>query len=203
VLGVPTLLAHGIGITNEDIALLKNHDVGVAQCAKTYLKLGMGTALVDEFRAAGLKVGIGTDGVVSSNTLDVLEQMRILALDHKQRSRDSTRMPVHEVLDITYAGGAACVRMPGIGALAPDMLADIALLRQDGAHVQPRHDALANLVYSHRAGDVDTVICNGKPLMRFGRLLTIDLQRVRAEVTKRMQRLNQRAHDRRLATYPL
>jgi 5-methylthioadenosine/S-adenosylhomocysteine deaminase len=203
VLDVPTLLAHGIGITGEDIALLKDHDVGVAQCAKTYLKLGMGTAQVREFRAAGLKVGIGTDGVVSSNTLDVLEQMRILALDQKQRARDSTQMPLQEVLDIAFEGGAACVRMPEIGALAPGKLADIVLLRQDGAHVHPRHDALANLVYSHRAGDVDTVICNGKPLMRFGRLLTIDLRRVRAEVSSRMDRLNRRAHDRRLATYPV
>jgi hypothetical protein len=50
---------------------------------------------------------------------------------------------------------------------------------------------------------IDTVICNGKPLMRFGRLLTIDLQRVRAEVASRMKRLNQRAHDKRLATYPV
>jgi 5-methylthioadenosine/S-adenosylhomocysteine deaminase len=124
--------------------------VGVAQCAKTYLKLGMGTAPVRAFRAAGLKVGIGTDGVVSSNTIDVLEQMRILALDQKQHAKDSTCMPLQEVLEIAFEGGAACVRMPEIGALAPGKLADIALLRQDGAHVHPRHDALANLVYSHR-----------------------------------------------------
>jgi 5-methylthioadenosine/S-adenosylhomocysteine deaminase len=202
VLDVPTLLAHGIGITPEDIALLKDHDVAVAQCPKTYLKLGMGTALVDEFRSAGLKVGMGTDGVVSSNTLDILEQMRILALDHKQRSADSTCMPVREVLDIAFNGGAAALRMPDIGMLAPGKLADIALLRQDGPHVLPRHDVLANLVYAHRASDVDTVVCNGKVLMRFGRLLTIDLQRVRREVEKRMARLNQRARDKRLATYP-
>ncbi len=203
VLDVPTLLAHGIGITGDDIALLKDHDVGVAQCAKTYLKLGMGTAPVREFRAAGLKVGIGTDGAVSSNTLDVLEQMRILALDQKQHAKDSTRMPLQEVVDIAFEGGAACLRMPDIGALAPGKLADIALLRQDGAHVHPRHDALANLVYAHRAGDVDTVICNGRPLMRFGRLLTIDLQRVRGEVASRIKRLSQRAHGKRLATYPV
>jgi 5-methylthioadenosine/S-adenosylhomocysteine deaminase len=202
VLDVPTILAHGIGITTEDIAMLKDHDVAVAQCAKTYLKLGMGTALVDEFRASGLKVGIGTDGVVSSNTLDVLEQMRILALDHKQRAHDSTRMPIQSVLDMAFAGSAATMRMPDIGALAPGKLADIALLRQDGAHVFPRYDALANLLYSHRAGDVETVICNGKPLMRFGRLLTIDLPRVRKEVSRRLERLNQRALDKRLATYP-
>ena len=202
VLDVPTILAHGVGITSADIAMLAQHDVAVAQCAKTYLKLGMGTARVDEFRSAGLKVGIGTDGVVSSNTLDVLEQMRILALDHKQAAHDSTRMPIQTVLDIAFAGGAATMRMPDIGELAPGKLADIALLRQDGAHVFPRYDALANLVYSHRAGDVETVLCNGRVLLRDGRLTTIDLARVRTEVTQRLTRLNRRAHDKRLATYP-
>jgi 5-methylthioadenosine/S-adenosylhomocysteine deaminase len=202
VLDVPTILAHGIGITSDDIAMLAQHDVAVAQCAKTYLKLGMGTARVDEFRAAGLKVGIGTDGAVSSNTLDVLEQMRILALDHKQAAHDSTRMPIQTVLEMAFAGGAAAMRMPDIGELAPGKLADVALLRQDGAHVFPRYDALANLMYSHRAGDVETVLCNGRVLLRAGQLTTIDLSRVRAEVTQRLERLNRRAHDRRLATYP-
>ncbi len=111
-------------------------------------------------------------------------------------------MPLQDVLDIAFNGGAATVRMPDIGALAPGKLADIALLRQDRAHVIPRHDALANLVYSHRAGDVDTVICNGRVLMHFGRLLTIDLPQVRREITNRMARLKSRAHDKRLATYP-
>lgn len=203
VLDVPTILAHGIGITSDDIAMLARHDVAVVQCAKTYLKLGMGTARVDEFLAAGLKVGIGTDGVVSSNTLDVLEQMRILALDHKQAAHDSTRMSIQKVLDMTFTGGAATLRLPDIGALAPGKLADVTLLRQDGAHVFPRYDALANLVYSHRAGDVETVLCSGRVLLRDGRLTTIDLPRVRAEVTQRIDRLNRRAHDRRLATYPM
>ena len=202
VLDVPTILAHGIGITPEDIAMLKDHDVAVAQCPKTYLKLAMGSARVREFRAAGIGVGVGTDGVVSSNTLDILEQMRIMALEQKQAAGESTVLPVREVLDIAFSGGARTLRLPEIGALAPGMQADIALLRTDGPHVFPRHDALANLVYSHRAGDVDTVICAGKVLMRFGRLLTIDLKRVRGEVSQRLARLRQRDHDRRLATYP-
>jgi 5-methylthioadenosine/S-adenosylhomocysteine deaminase len=202
VLDVPTILAHGIGITDADIELLAEHDVAVAQCPKTYLKLGMGTAPVAKFRAAGLKVGMGTDGVVSSNTLDILEQMQILALDHKQRSGDSTAMPIQDVLDIAFRGGAETVRMPDIGELAPGKQADIALLRTDGPHVYPRHDPLANLLYSQRASDADTVLCAGRVLMRFGRLLTIDVARVRRELSGRLERLKGRAHGKRLATYP-
>ena len=202
VLDVPTILAHGIGITDDDIAMLKNYDVAVAQCPKTYMKLAMGTAPVRKFRDAGIKVGMGTDGVVSSNTLDILEQMRVLALDQKQHAGDSTAMPIRDVLDIAFRGGAQTLRLPDAGELAVGKLADIALLRQDGAHLFPRYDAIANLVYSARAGDIDTVVCNGKLLMRDHRLLTIDLPHVKREITQRLQRLNQRVAEKRLATYP-
>ncbi|MCS6772958.1 MAG: amidohydrolase [Thermoflexales bacterium] len=203
VFDVPVLLAHGIGLTPADIALLKDHDVAISQCPKTYMKLAMGTAPVRDLRAAGIPVGIGTDGVVSSNTLDVLEQMRLLALDQKQAAKDSTVLPIQEVLDIAFAGGAAALRSPDLGEIAPGKLADVVLLRTDGAHFFPRYDLLANLVYSARASDVDTVICDGKVLMQGRQLLTIDLPRVKAEVAARMQRLNQRATERRLATYPV
>ena len=154
------------------------------------------------FRDAGIKVGIGTDGAVSSNTLDILEQMRLLALDQKQAAKDSTAMPLQDVMDIAFAGGAQCLRQPDIGELAEGKLADIALLRQDGAHVFPHYNGIANLLYSARAGDVDTVICNGRMVMRYGRLLTIDLPAAKAEITRRMRRLNQRVAEKRLATYP-
>lgn len=202
VFDVPTLLAHGIGLTLEDIAMLKDYDVAVAQCPKTYLKLAMGTAPVKALRDAGIAVGIGTDGAVSSNTLDVLEQMRLLALDHKQAAKDSTVMPLQDVMDIAFVGGARCLRLPDIGELRVGKLADLALLRQDGAHLFPRYDAIANLVYSARASDVNTVICDGKLLMRDGRLLTIDLPRVKVEIATRLKRLNQRVAEKRLATYP-
>ena len=163
----------------------------------------MGTAPVRAMRAAGLAVGIATDGVVSSNTLDVLEQMRLLALDQKQAAKDSTVLPIQEVLAIAFAGGAQALRQPAIGALAAGKLADVVLLRQDGAHLFPRHDPLANLIYAANAGDVEAVICDGRVLMRERRLLTIDLPAVKAEVARRLARLKQRAAERRLATYPI
>jgi len=101
------------------------------------------------------------------------------------------------------AAGAPALRQPAIGALAAGKLADIVLVRQDGAHLFPRHDPLANLVYSASAGDVATVICDGKVLMRDRQLLTIDLPAVKAEVAHRLARLSRRAAEQRLATYPI
>ena len=203
VLEVPTLIAHGIGITEQDIAMLRQYDVSIAQCPKTYLKLAMGTAKVREFRAAGIKVGMGTDGVVSSNTLDILEQMRILALDQKQAAHDSTVMPLQDVLDITFRGSAQALHLPEIGELAPGKSADIVLIDQTGPHVFPRYDALANLVYAHKSSDVNTVICDGNLLMQDKQLLTIDLAEVKREVRSRLTRLNQRVTAKRIATYPI
>ena len=74
------------------------------------------------------------------------------------------------------------------GELAEGKLADVVLLRQDGAHLFPRNNGLANLVYSSHASDVDTVICNGKLLMLRGRLLSVDLQHVKAEINTRLKR---------------
>ena len=201
VLDVPTLLAHCIAATPDDIALLKGRDVAIAQCPKTYMKLGMGTAPVRDFRAAGINVGLGTDGAVSSNTLDVLEQLRLLCLDQKQAAKDATLLTLQEGLDIAFRGGAQALRLPQAGELAVGKLADVVLLRQDGPHMFPRHNGLANLAYSARASDVDTVICNGKLLMLRGRLLTIDVPHVMAEITTRLKRLNQRVAGKRVATY--
>ncbi len=202
VLDVPTILAHVLYPTDEDIQRLQRANTGIAHAPKTYLKLGMGTAPLAKFRAAGIPVGLATDGAVSSNTLDILEQMRLMALTQKDAARDPTVMPVPEVLHIAFQGSAQVMQMGDrLGQLAPGKLADITLLRQDGLHTFPRFDAAANLVYSARAGDVHTVICNGQVLLEDGRLLTIDKERVKREVAARLKRLSRRVPENRIATY--
>jgi hypothetical protein len=92
---------------------------------------------------------------------------------------------------------------PMIGvARVSGRLADIALLRQDGVAVFPRFNPAANLVYSSRSSDVDTVLCNGKLLLRGGRLLTIDKAEVKRQISERLAHLSERVPGRRIATYP-
>ncbi|HEY60808.1 MAG TPA: amidohydrolase family protein [Anaerolineae bacterium] len=179
-------------------------DDGVAHAPKTYLKHASGVVNLSRFRDMDIPVGLATDGVVSNNTLDILEQMRLTALMQKSLSGDPTLFPIREILEIAFCGGAKVVhRESELGAIIPGKLADIVLLRQDGVHVYPRHNPAANLVYSSRASDVDTVVCNGKLLMRQGKLLTIDKERVKREVSKRLKRLGQRVPGKRIATYPV
>lgn len=204
VLDVPTILAHCKHPTEEDIKILRKFQTGIAHSPKTYLKLGGGTAPVIKFRSAGIAVGLATDGAVSSNTLDILEQMRLLALTQKNQARDSTVMTVPEALEIAFDSGAQVMQMDAsLGMISPGKLADIVLLRQDGLHTFPRLDPAANLLYSSRSGDVHTVICDGKVLLQDGQLLTIDKTQVMREVAARLGRLSQHVPGKRIATYPV
>jgi 5-methylthioadenosine/S-adenosylhomocysteine deaminase len=203
VLEVPTILAHCAHPTDEDIAILSGKQAGIAHAPKTFLKLGSGIVTLQRFRAAGISVGLASDGAASNNTLDILEQMRLVALMQKHLAADPTEMPLHEVLDITFRGGATVLQMGDqLGEIAPGRLADIALLRQDGMQVFPRYNPAANLVYSSRSADVDTVICDGKILMHAGKLLTIDKAEVKRQVNQRLSRLTRLVPEKRIANYP-
>ncbi|MEE4272062.1 MAG: amidohydrolase [Thermoanaerobaculales bacterium] len=202
VLDRPTILAHCCGATPDDIDLMAEKPCGVAHAPKTYLKLGMGAAPVLELRRAGVPVGLATDGPVSNNTLDILESMRLMAMVVKHETGDPRRMTVGEVLTVATRESARVFGLPDdLGHLAPGFLADIVLVDLGGAHNQPPHDSAANLVYSVRASDVRTVICDGKILMRDRVLLTLDLEEIKARVGESMTRLSQRVPDSRIQLY--
>lgn len=204
VLDLPTILAHCAHPTDEDIHLLAGKPVGIAHAPKTFLKLGAGIVTLKRFRQAGIAVGLASDGAVSNNTLDILEQARLVGLMQKHIAADPTEMPVHEVLDITFHGSAQVLGMAAaLGELAPGKLADITLLRQDALHTFPRYNPAANLVYSSRSSDVDTVICHGQVLMRGRQLRTIDKAEVIRQVSRRLERLTQRVPAKRIAVYPV
>lgn len=203
VLDVPTILGHCLFPTDDDVKILSGVNTGVAHAPKTYMKLGMGEIKLERLREAGVPIGLATDGAGSSNALDILEQLRLMALLQKHAHRDPLSMPVAEALQIAFEGSARVFQMGNkLGALAPGRLADIALLRQDGMHVFPRFDPAANLVYSSKSSDVETVICNGKVLMHNRKLLTIDKEQVKNEITARLARLSQRTPGKRIAVYP-
>lgn len=203
VLDVPTILGHCLYPAESDFALLQGSQAGICHAPKTYLKLGMGVGPVRRYRALGIPVGLATDGAVSSNTLDILEQMRLMALTQKSAALDSTVMPLDEVLDTAFHGSAAVLRHAGrLGTIAPGYLADITLIRLDEMGCFPVHDPAAALVYSASSRDVDTVICDGNVLLRGGELLTINKAQVKREVASRLDRLRQRDPSKRIANYP-
>ena len=199
----PTLIAHGAGITPEDIKLLREVEhVGVAHCPKTYMKLANDLTPILELRAFGIPVGLGTDGAASNSTMGILEPLRLMTMLQKFSRVDSELMPINEALDVAFRGGASVVGMEGeIGRIHPGYKADLVLLDQSGTHHQPLHNRTASLIYNSYPGDVRTVICNGNVLMRDRKLQTLDKAHIIAQVQKRMQRLAYRDPNLRIQTY--
>ncbi len=201
-LKLPTLLAHAVGATADDIRLLADRPAGVAHCPKTYLKLAMGIAPVHAMRQAGVAVGLGTDGAVSNNTLDVWESLRLMALTQKEATGAPENLPLGETLAIAMRGSAQVVGLGDrLGAVEPGKLADLILVDLDGAHHQPLHSVPASLVYAARASDVQTVIVNGRVLMRDRKLLTLDKAEIIRQVNRSLERLSRRVPASRIQVY--
>ena len=198
----PAILAHCLYPSDADLDLLVGREVGIAQAPKTYLAMGMGLADLPKYLEKGIAVGLATDGVVSSCTLDLFEQMRLTALTQKNKSMDAEVMPVNTVLDLAFQGGARVLQQPRLGNLKAGNLADVVLLRQDRPAVQPVINRAANLVYSLDARDVDTVICDGELIYQGGKHLTLDLEEILREVNSRLPRLLNKDLFRKIADYP-
>ncbi len=199
----PALVAHAAHLSAEDIAALASDGVAVAVTPKTEMKLGIGVAPVTALREAGVTVALGSDGAASNNTYDILESARLLALLEKMRTGNARCLPIGEALELATAAGARATGWgEEIGAVRVGARADLALVKCDGAHLQPIHNPAATLLYSAQPADVTTVIVDGRVLMRDRTLLTIDKPRVLREVTARMERLTQRPVDQRMAVYP-
>jgi 5-methylthioadenosine/S-adenosylhomocysteine deaminase len=120
----------------------------------------------------------------------------------KHESRDPLDMTVGEVLSIAARESARVFGLGDrLGRLAPGYLADLILVDLSGPHTQPLHDPTANLVYSARASDVRTVVCDGTVIMRDRTLLTLDKEEIVARVGESMERLSKRVPESRIQLY--
>ncbi len=185
----PVLAAHCVYLTEEDIETLAAVGAAVAHNPESNMKLASGIAPIPELLAAGVTVGIGTDGASSNNNLDMFEEMRTAALLHKVNKGDPQVLPASQVLSMATRDGARALRLDDLGLLQPGYKADLILVDLNQAHLHPRHNPVAHMVYSARGGDVETVIIDGRIVMEGRKILTIDKERVLAEVEERARRL--------------
>jgi len=202
ILDHPCIVAHACGATDDDIRILAKHGTGVAHAPKTYLKLAMGTAPILAMRQAGVPVGLASDGAVSNNTLDLFESMRLMAMTQKQQTKSAESMNLGQTLTIATRESATVYGLGDeLGHLAPGRDADLILVNTDGLHMQPPHNLAANLVYSARASDVDSVMVAGRWLMRARKLLTLNKAEIVEQVGQSMRRLAQRVPQKRIQLY--
>ncbi len=197
VFDLPVLAAHCVHVTAEDIQILRQHGVAVAHNPESNMKLASGVAPVPKMLEAGVVVGLGTDGAASNNNLDMLQEMRTAALLHKVSSGNPTVLASYQALAMATNQGARALGLQHrVGTLAPGMAADVIFVNMDQPHLWPLHDVPAHLVYAAQAGDVDTVIVNGRILMQGRQVKTLDVERIRWEVRRRAARLTATSLDK-------
>ncbi|MFF4212379.1 amidohydrolase [Streptomyces sp. NPDC001796] len=182
VLGPDVLLAHAVDLTGPEISALARTGTAVAHCPVSNLKLGCGIAPVQRLLDAGVTVGLGTDGAVSSNTLDVFDAMRQAALVHKA-SGDPTAVGAEQAVRMATIEGARALGLGDrLGSLEAGKRADLIVVDLGRPHLRPRHDVWSTLAYAAHSADVRDTVVDGRILMRHRALRTLDEAAALAEL---------------------
>lgn len=190
VLSRPLTVAHGVWLSEEDIALLAQSGATVAHCAKSNAKLGSGIAPIGRYLQKGVSVAIGTDSAASNNALDMLEEMRFAALIAKASACDPCVLPAQTVLYMATRGGALSQGRADCGDIQVGFRADMLMLDTDQACMQPLHDPLANVLYAAGKDCLYMTVADGRILYRNGEFTTLDMEKVHFEAACRAQKIS-------------
>lgn len=186
----PTLAAHCVVLSDNDIRILADRKVSVAHNPQSNMKLASGIAPVRKLLDAGVNVSIGTDGASSNNDLDMWEEMRTASLLQKVSTLDPCAIPAYTALQMATVNGAKAIDREGeLGVLTPGAFADIILVDMEKPHLYPHTNLVSELVYSTHASDVDTVIINGRIVVEKRKCLSMNAQEVCATAQKHIDTL--------------
>ncbi len=192
-LGNNCLAAHAAWLTINEINDLARSGCSVATCPVSNMKLATGgVAPIPEMRKAGVNLAIGTDGSTTNNSLDMLGEMKTLALLQKANRWDPTVVSAQQALDFATLGGARAIGLEKeIGSIEVGKRADLAIIEGKSANIWPlrKERLVAGIVYCANAGNVKSVICSGRPLMLDRKVLSLDEGDVLEESNEAMSRL--------------
>src|SRR6266851_2504581 len=176
ILGPDVLAAHCIWVDEADRKILAKRQVGCVHNPSSNMMLASGVAPVVEERAAGIAVGLGTDGPAGSNNdLDLMEEMDLAAKLQKITKMDPQALGAKAVVEMATIEGARALHLEKeIGSLETGKKADLIIIGQDAPNAVPMYDVYAQLAYALKGSDVETVIIGGRMVMRDRKLLTVD-----------------------------
>lgn len=179
-----TLAAHCVQLTENDIELLAKYNVSVASNPKSNLKLGNGIAPIYQLDKAGVNVCIGTDSAASNNSLNMFSELNYMTLLHKGTNYDSTAIPAKKALEFATVNGAKALGFDNLGKIEIGYKADIALLDTDVPQMIPLRNYYAAICYCCDGSETDTLIIDGKVVMKNKELLTIDTEELYYNINK-------------------
>ncbi|MHC4179671.1 MAG: amidohydrolase [Planctomycetota bacterium] len=194
--GNRVLGAHCLLLEEDDLQVLREHDVHAAVCVTGKMNRGHGIADIPRLLDAGINVCLGTDGSASDN-LDVLMTMKATHIAQNYLHRTVCVLSPETVLRLATLGGATALNWPA-GRLAAGQLADFILLDAGRPHLRPlitvpRSNVVFNVVYYGMGADVDTVVIDGRVVMQERNVLTVDEQEVLDRLQAHAQRLWEKA----------
>jgi len=174
---------HCVCLEEEDMRIFADYGCKAVHNPESNMKLASGIAPVPEMIRAGVTVGLGTDGCASNNNLDMFQEMDTAAKLHKVAKLDPTVMDARTVVRMATCEGAKALGMENIvGSLKPGMKADIIIINLNKPHLTPLYNEYSHIVYAVNGADVDTVLINGKVVMKNRKLLTLHEDEIMAAV---------------------
>jgi 5-methylthioadenosine/S-adenosylhomocysteine deaminase len=199
ILGEKTAIAHCVWLNQDEIQILADTGTAVSHCPTSNAKLAGGIAPILEFKQAGITVGLGTDGNISNNNLDMFEAMKFASLLQKVHRYDATALPAPDALRMATIEGAKLLGLDHeIGSIAPGKKADLLLVDLWQPNLMPLiwddndTNILWNLVYAARGSNVHTVFVDGEMVLQAGRSTRVNeaevLEAIQAQTTNHLQR---------------
>ncbi len=176
-----SIAAHCVYTTPEDWALMAEKNISCVHNPWSNLKLGSGVAPVPAMKKAGVNIALGTDGVSSHNSIDFFSDVKLAACLHCGMERDPLAVTAMDALEMATVNGARALGRDA-GVIAPGKTADLILVDFERPNLIPCHDPVENLVYSAHGCDVWMNMARGRVIYEKGEFLTLDLEKIRAEV---------------------
>jgi 5-methylthioadenosine/S-adenosylhomocysteine deaminase len=191
--GKNTLLAHGVQLTDDEIADVARDGTRIVHCPSANLKLGSGIARVHELARCGVQLALGADGAPCNNNLDPWVELRHAALLAKVRTGVTT-LPARQALELATIEGARALGIDDeVGSLDVGKRADLVVVRMDAPHIEPGGDAWSRLVYGCTSKDVLHVMVDGKLVVRNREHTELDQDRVLSRARTHAKKLVARA----------
>jgi 5-methylthioadenosine/S-adenosylhomocysteine deaminase len=188
--------AHCVHVDSNEIDILASNDIGVVHCPASNMKLASGIAPIQKLQDAGVTIGLGTDGAASNNDLDLFGEMRDAAMVGKLSAKSASAVNATSVVSMATVGGAKILDIPA-GRVEPGLVADLAVLDLEAAHLTPVRKCADLLVYAAKGSDVIHTICDGSVLMKDKEILTLDESKIIATARACAEDLNGRMGNNR------
>ena len=185
---LPCIAAHGVWVTDDDIAILAEKGVHISHNLLSNLKLASGLAPVAKMQKGGVNVALGTDGVAANNSHDLFEEIKMTSLLQKYAADNPTAAPAQSVLEMATINGAKSQgRAHESGMIKKGYDADILMIDFDNPRQTACYEPALNLAYSTSGRDVEMTICRGQVLYEKGEYKTIDIEKLMFDARQAMK----------------